>query len=458
MSWKNLIVGFACVCACASVEADPGAAARGGAAARSTSGGPNAVSAETIATALRNEGGRPTRATAAQAEFGDGGLPSIAHTLNEQVIGIPVDPAGTITLEATVFKPDGPGPFPMVVFNHGKIEGDPRAQPRSRPLSFAREFVRRGYVVVAPNREGFANSGGQYRQQGCNVEQNGMAQAEDVAATVAFMSKMSYVDASHIVVAGASHGGLTTIAYGAAGTAPGVRGLINFSGGLRQDACANWQDNLTHAFGAYGERVHLPSLWVYGDNDSVWPADLTSRMYTGYVEHGAHASMIDVGSYKNDAHRLVVDRDGVRIWWPAVDAFLERIGMPTRIQCRVESPAEPNASGYAAVEAVDAVPYLDAAGREAYRKFLEQYPSRAFAVSSSGAWSWAEGDDDPMSVALANCQKENHDQPCRLYAVDNAVVWNDRQRATTQTAASGHGSDASGAANSTENRSFASRD
>jgi hypothetical protein len=71
---------------------------------------------------------------------------------------------------------------------------------------------------------------------------------------------------------------------------------------------------------------------------------------------------------------------------------------------------------------VTAVPFVDDAGRNGYRNFLHQYPSRAFAVSDSGAWSWAEGGDDPMSVAIANCQKQSSD-PCRLYAVNDSVVW-----------------------------------
>jgi hypothetical protein len=37
-----------------------------------------------------------------------------------------------------------------------------------------------------------------------------------------------------------------------------------------------------------------------------------------------------------------------------------------------------------------------------------------------------------MSVALAGCQKQSND-PCRLYAVDDAVVWHDNN-AQTQTA------------------------
>ncbi|WP_229011257.1 dienelactone hydrolase family protein [Paraburkholderia gardini] len=360
----------------------------------------------------------------------DAYLPTVPASLNEQVIRIPADASGSITLETTIYKPDGAGPFPMIVFNHGKIRGDPRTQERSDPLPLAREFVRRGYVVVAPNRRGFAESGGTYEQDGCDIARNGLGQAADVAATINFMSRMPYVDATHIVVSGTSHGGLATIAYGSEATS-GVRALINFSGGLRQDSCADWQGNLVQAFGDYAEKTRVPSLWLYGDNDSIWPAALVGKMYTAYVEHGASAKMVDFGVYKNDAHRLVGDRDGVRVWWPAVEAFLARVGMPTGVQYHVTDPAPPKPTGFASIDAVDAVPFLDEAGRNGYRNFLHQYPSRAFAVSDSGSWSWAEGGDDPMSVAMANCQKHSEDA-CRLYAVNEAVVW--KGSADTQTA------------------------
>lgn len=355
-----------------------------------------------------------------------------ATGLNVAIIGIPVDAMGKVVLEAVMYKPEGPGPFPMIVFNHGKFKGDPRAQARSEPVPLAREFVRRGYVVVAPNRRGFSRSGGTYEGFGCDVTRNGLGQADDVAATVDFMSKQSYVDARHIVVAGVSHGGLATMAYGTA-AAPGVRGLINFSGGLRQDACTGWQDNLARAFGTYGQTARVPSLWLYGANDSVWPATLTAKLYAAYASNGASAQMVDFGAYKNDAHRLVGDREGVRVWWPSVEAFLARVGMPTRVQYRVDELQRPQATGYAAIGSVEAVPFLDESGRNGYRTFLQQHPGRAFAISASGAWSWAEGGDDPMSVAVANCQKQSLDT-CRLYAVDHSVVWPDSTRIADNTA------------------------
>ena len=50
--------------------------------------------------------------------------------LNEQVVMVPG--ANGHALETTVFRPSGPGPFPLLVMNHGKQPGDPRLQPRDR--------------------------------------------------------------------------------------------------------------------------------------------------------------------------------------------------------------------------------------------------------------------------------------------------------------------------------------
>ncbi|WP_323119699.1 dienelactone hydrolase family protein [Burkholderia alba] len=399
MAFSKILVGWIAACALSAVQADPLPAAA----------------------AAADPGG--ALAHAERFDYGDSGLPQVAADLNEQVVRIPVDTAGTVTLEATIFKPDGPGPFPLVVFNHGKNPGDLHDQPRSRPLSFAREFVRRGYAVVAPNRQGFAGSGGSYVQEGCDVERNGLAQARDVEATIGYMAKQPYVDARHVVVAGTSHGGMVSLAYGTE-AARGVRGIINFSGGLRQDLCEDWQKNLVSAFDTYGSETHVPSLWLYGDNDSVWSPALVGELRDAYMAHGASTLFVDFGRYKDDAHRIIVDRDGVPIWWPPVSAFLAQLRMPTTVRYAVASPREPNASGYASIDAVNAVPFVDDAGREGYRHFLSQRPSRAFAVSDGGAWSWAEGGDDPMALALDNCKKQGTGS-CRLYAVNERVVWHD---------------------------------
>ena len=88
---------------------------------------------------------------------------TLSEPLGEQVVMVPKG-AGrdAIALETTIVRPPGTGPFPVVLINHGKAEGDTRLQVRARYVLAAREFLQRGYLVVVPMRQGFSKSGGAY--------------------------------------------------------------------------------------------------------------------------------------------------------------------------------------------------------------------------------------------------------------------------------------------------------
>jgi hypothetical protein len=98
--------------------------------------------------------------------------------------------------------------------------------------------------------------------------------------------------------------------------------------------------------------------------------------------------------------------------------------MPTDVVHALDDDNQIAPTNYAALDDADAVPYLRERGREQYKVFLSKPFPRAFAVSASGAWSWAEDGDDPVAQVLATCQK-NSREPCKLYAVDNHVVYSE---------------------------------
>lgn len=355
-------------------------------------------------------------ASAAQAQ-------SLDTTLNEQVVMVPAyTSGGDIELETTIFRPPGKGPFPLVIMNHGKERGKPAEQKRDRFLSLSREFVKRGYAVVVPMREGFSKSGGSYVEVNCDMSRNGQIQADSLQGTVEYFSRQSWVDKNRIIVAGQSYGGLATMAFGTRDI-PGVKGLINFAGGLKyHGGTCQWENSLEQAFAQFGAKSHLPSLWFYGENDSHFAHPLANRLHQAYTANGGLAKLVAFGSFKRDAHGLVGSRDGVPIWWPETEAFLRQIGMPTEVTVALAEPARPVPSEYAALDNVDAVPFIRQNGREAYRNFLTKSSPRAFAVGSNGAWSWAEEGDDPAARALESCKRDSG-QTCQLYAVDDYVVW-----------------------------------
>ena len=356
--------------------------------------------------------------------------PGIDPTVNEQVVMLPVVENGkSFQFETTLFKPPGDGPFPLLVMNHGKDRGSPADQHRDRFLALSREFVKRGYAVAVPMRKGFSKSTGTYTDFGCNMKDNGQQQADDVQAALDALVKLPFIDREHIIVAGQSYGGLATVAFGTR-RYPGVRGLINFAGGLRIDGSScDWKASLVKAVGNYGAKSSLPGLWFYGENDSYFDHLLAQQMQAAYQAGGGAAQLVAYGNFKNDAHGMVGSRDGIAIWLPETERFLKSIGMPADEVVAIADTPRPPASGYAPVASVESVPNLGTQGKAGYREYLAKGTPRAFAISGSGAWSWAEEGDDPSERALTACQK-NSRLPCLLYSVDNDVVWNDPRLST----------------------------
>jgi dienelactone hydrolase len=254
--------------------------------------------------------------------------PPLDAALREQVISVTKPGFWAATLEVTLFSPPGDGPFPVAVINHGKAAGDPRWQARARYLLPSRALVERGYLVVLPMRQGFSKSTGTYMDVGCNTESNGHAQAEDVAAVLDHLETRPEADLTRIVVMGQSHGGMTTLALGTLNR-PGVKGLVNFAGGLRNTSCVAWENGLARAFAAYGRATRVPSLWFYGDNDSYWSRPTWEAMHAAYLEAGGSATMVAFGTFpQGDAHGMFGSRAGQAIWLPEFDRFAAGLGLP----------------------------------------------------------------------------------------------------------------------------------
>lgn len=370
--------------------------------------------------------GRVSAAVAFSIAFG-AQAQDLNRELNETVVMIPKKGfMFTAELETTIFKPDGDGPFPIAIVNHGKAPLiQPHTQNRYRPLPAARYFLQRGYVVAVPMRQGFSKSTGSYVGAGCNIEHNGLAQAEDVQATLQYLATVPGIDATRAIVVGQSHGGWTTLAFGTLNY-PGVKGLVNFAGGLRQENCAAWEGTLARIAGSYARSTQLRSLWFYGDNDSFFRTELYQAMHSSYTANGGQARLVAFGKFRSDSHSLFGSKSGERIWHPEMTRFLQEIGLPHEVvlpQYAGPVPmAAPPPTDFAALEAVDAVPHVRDTGRKGYAEFLTRDLPRAFAVAPTGSWGRADGGDDPLKRALDNCNKFGKGA-CRLYAVDNDVVW-----------------------------------
>ncbi|MGE5072147.1 MAG: alpha/beta hydrolase family protein [Anaerolineae bacterium] len=136
--------------------------------------------------------------------------------------------SGNLTLEGFLYKPAGDGPFPALVWNHGR-EAHP--DEGSEFDSIAAAFVPEGYVVFAPVRRGQGGSDGESIEDEIKEERerNGDAaaqvlfaklmateQLDDQLAGLAYLESQPFVDRDRIGVMGCADGGVQAILGAAA--------------------------------------------------------------------------------------------------------------------------------------------------------------------------------------------------------------------------------------------------
>jgi dienelactone hydrolase len=341
--------------------------------------------------------------------------------LHERVLSLPGDPARPASLQVTVYTPAGPGPFPLVVVNHGSTGNLPRAQqPRMRYTFAAYYFLSRGYAVAMPMMRGYAGSGGHPVPHGCDAVAAGLDSAKDIAAVIGDLKQQPYIDGSRIMIAGQSFGGWNALATGTLAI-PGVKGIVDFAGGMRETDCADQDGALIAAAGGLGARTAIPSIWFYGDNDSIFPPPLWHAMHQRYVEAGGKAQLVAYGPFGTDSHNMLASSMALPLWVPQTDAFLARLGLPAaNIHPEYLPPNAPPPSHYAAIDDVAAVPVVGVKAPGYYRQFLQLPLPRAIAIGPNSAGR-SSGGFDPAASALQHCNQ--HGPGCRLYAVNNEVVW-----------------------------------
>ena len=254
---------------------------------------------------------------------------------------------GDLAMVAQVFHPPGAGPFPVVVFSHGRA---PDAAERAKlkvGISNAqlRYWLARGDAVVAPIRPGYgATGGGDPESNGARFNAFGVctsvpdyrssaaAQRRTIDATLQWLQGQPWADTHRVLLAGQSAGGLTTVAAGAQNP-PGVVGFINYAGGNGGNpslapghSCD--PDQLTRLYGEFGHAAAVPSLWVYAENDQYFGPDAPVAWHAAFAKGGSRSTFVHAPAVADgDGHGL--SRHAQRLWAPYVDAFLATIAFDT---------------------------------------------------------------------------------------------------------------------------------
>lgn len=360
------------------------------------------------------------RTAAAKVEVDSNG-PSAP--LDRQVLKLRGDPARPVILQVNMVMPDGVGPFPLVIFNHGS-DGIPEIQSLYNHDQHAGiyYFLSRGYAVASPMLRGYGGSGGQQSSHyGCRLDATARDNAKDILAVVDQLPKVPRIDTRRIIVAGASYGGWNALAVGGMRDSR-VKAVVNFYGGVRASMCEDGDAALSRGARIFGKTSRVPSLWLYGENDSLFPRPLWEAMHRAYIIGGGLAEIPLLGTFQKDAHGFLGASSSLDLFAAKLDAFLSRTGFSTETVYPEYIPQlPPPPSHYAAIEDVDAVPFLNSEQREGYRKFLKAPQPRAFFIVRTSGTLATDSGYDPLGRGYALCKQKK--LACRLYAVNDDVVW-----------------------------------
>ena len=132
------------------------------------------------------------------------------------------------------------------------------------------------------------------------------------------------MDPERIALVGYSAGGWGSLALATQPEVP-LRGVATFAGGRGSSGCA--PARVLAAFGEFGKRVRVPTLWLFSSNDSVFPPDFARRMQRAFTEAGGAATLEILPPFRQQGHFFIDYEEAVPYWRDAMQAFLRQIGL-----------------------------------------------------------------------------------------------------------------------------------
>lgn len=257
-------------------------------------------------------------------------------------------------IPAFIYRPQGPGPHPVLI----NIHGGPEAQYRPGFEAFLQFAVAElGYVVIAPNVRGSDGYGKSYLDldNGYRREDS----VKDIGELLTWIGRQPSLDRRRVVVMGGSYGGYMTLAslahYGdrlsggidTVGISNYLTFLANTSEYRRDLRRAEYGDERNEQMREFlerispltnAERIRRPLLVVQGLNDPRVPVSESEQMVARIRAQGGNVWYLLA---KDEGHgfKKKQNRDA---YWQAMVSFLDRLALP--------------ASGSNSTQAADEVP------------------------------------------------------------------------------------------------------
>jgi dienelactone hydrolase len=329
---------------------------------------------------------------------------------------------GPYRLEALVVRPaKADGRLPIALITHGQ-NGKSAENQHVRAdfmLPQARDLAMRGWLAVAVMRRGYGGSDGlpgvprgaaHMSCENGDLARGFDVEAEDLNAALKVVAERPDADAARAIAIGQSLGGGAVLAL-AARQPPGLLAVVNVSGGVWRTQGDGVCDHeaLVAAMANLGARTRVVTLWLYAQNDSLFPPALVNRMQDAYAKAGGRADLRMLPPVLNDGHNLFADFSGRGRWLPALDSFLRAQLLPN--------------ANVARADRLMRAAKLSARLRGLVENYLSAPGPKAFAFSPRGVF-WAakvDGLDEARNAALARC-RESYGPECAVAMVNNDLV------------------------------------
>jgi len=245
---------------------------------------------------------------------------------------------GSATLHAVLWRPQGRGPFPAILLNHGSgrtREDLERLGPYEQNAEkLGPVFARHGYVFLYLFRRGVGLS----NDQGANavdlmnsesaahgLEARNALQLQlldnremgDALSALKFLRALPYVDAKDVALVGHSFGGSLTVLM--AEREPNLRAVVVFSGaGYSFDRSPELRARLLAAV----DHISAPVFFIHAENDYSLSSGKVLDARREQIGKPHRLKIYPpIGHTVDDGHDFL--HLGVNIWEPDVFAFLD---------------------------------------------------------------------------------------------------------------------------------------
>lgn len=245
-------------------------------------------------------------------------------------------PHERLLMHTIVLRPQGDGPFPLAVVNHGSNQNSMARAGFNLAAyhALAYWFVARGYAVALPIRPGHGATGGPYfedqgRCDDAHYRRSGLATADSIQAAVDYLTAQPFIRKTGVLVVGQSAGGWGALAL-ASRNPPMVQAIVNLAGGRGGHVdgrpgnnCA--PDRLVAAAGDFGRTARIPTLWLYAQNDSYFAPVLSQRMFAAFRDAGGSAEYRLLPPLGAEGHVRMIGDEAIALWIPILDRFLRSV-------------------------------------------------------------------------------------------------------------------------------------